>query len=150
MTDKRGVGSRWLGELSRFQVTKKSQLQSKSDQLYADVDFLNKSERRSTAVYLGGFVIELLLKAALRERRSEAAVAALLGRTHDLGELLSKCGEVESELFNPTNARIKGSFDLLANWGVRIRYDPRVPSAAEARDYWGRLTEVRKWLLGKI
>lgn len=142
--------ARWLNELSRFQVSKAEQLREKSNQWFDEVCFLHEHKRRAALVYLGGFVIECMLKSALWQRRHEPAIAVLIGRSHDLHKLLNQLPLIEAKMRTPLADSVRSSFDVLANWTVRIRYNPKRPSPADALDYWGRLKEVRLWLLGEI
>jgi hypothetical protein len=139
----------WLLELSRFAITKPSQLREKSDQWFNEVEFLHEHERWSPLIYLGGFVIECLLKSVLWTRRAEPRAAQLVGRSHDLGQLLAECAALDAEIRKPAFAQVRSAFEFLASWTVRIRYNPKRPSAADARMYWQRLVEVRRWLLGR-
>jgi hypothetical protein len=142
--------SRWLLELARFGVTRQGQLLAKSDQWWTEVDWLIRKRRWAAGVYLGGFVVELLLKAELWPRRAEPRITALLGRSHDLRLLLAHCPRLEEELQRLGGERVRASFDFLGSWSVRIRYNPKQPSADDARDFWRRLAEVREWLRGKF
>jgi hypothetical protein len=138
-----------LRELAHFAVTRPSQLRDKSHQWFDDVQFLHAHQRWGAAIYLGGFVIECLLKAALWPRRAEPRIDRLLWRSHDLGELLAECRHLKADMRQPRFAEVWAAFQFLGNWTVRIRYNPRLPSAREARDFWERLMEVRQWLLGR-
>jgi hypothetical protein len=143
------AASAWLRELSTFSVTKASQLRTKSDQWHADARFLHDSRRYAASVYLGGFVIELMLKAALWPRRREPRIASLLHRSHDLRQLVEECQAIWAEIQKPPHARVLQSLEFLASWSVRIRYNPKQPSADDSADYRRRVELVRTWLRGK-
>lgn len=147
---RRSESAAWLAELGRFSITRAAQLKEKSNQWFDDVQFLHQEARWSAAVYLGGFVIELLLKAALWRRRNEPAIRKLLFSTHELDLLLRHCGDLHAEMNKRGCDAVRSSFSAVTVWSVRIRYNPKRPSAADAGDYLGRIREVRQWLLGKI
>lgn len=136
----------WLDQLGSFVPRSPGQLKTKSDQWFADARFLLSHHRFAAAVYLGGFVIELLLKAMLWPRRAEPPIGAKIFSTHDLFELLELNRVLERALHSPELKSAYDSFQFLANWTVHVRYNPKSPSAEEARDFWRRLEEVRKWL----
>jgi hypothetical protein len=143
------MAKRWLEELARFAITKPSQLREKSNQWFDDADFLHQHCRWSALIYLGGFVVECSLKSVLWPRRTEPRVGRLLWHSHDLGALLAECAALDWEIQKPQFADVLSSFQFLASWTVRIRYNPKRPSAADARAYWQQLKEVRRWLLGR-
>jgi hypothetical protein len=139
----------WLRELARFAISKPSQLREKSEQWFRDTQCLHDHQRWSAVVYLGGFVIECLLKCALWPRRTERRVIRLLWRSHDLYDLLDACPETRTELNKPPFDAVRSSFDFLANWAVRIRHNPKRLSQEEGLEFWRRLKEVRTWLRGR-
>ena len=128
-----------------FRVRKKTQLTTKSDQWFKDAKYLHeKAKRYDAAVYLGGFVVECLLKAALWARRREKQVEVLL-YSHDLTRLL----EVNVSLANRLRAEpqdLYQQFVRVANWNVGIRYNPAAIQKADADDFMRRLKEVQEWL----
>lgn len=144
------MAARWLTELSAFSVEKASQLRAKSDQWFADTEFLFKSKRWASCVYLGGFVIELLLKSELWAQRNDPVIRKLLYSSHDLDQLRLACRRIDAKLSSPLENQIGSRFESLASWSVRIRYNPKIPSAGDAKFFMIRLKEVRKWLIGTI
>ena len=85
----------------------------------ADVEFLYRNGRYAAALYLGGFVVECLLKAALWRRRFEARMRSLLFRSHDLGELLDASVPLPEALSRETQGLTDG-FRVLAGWSVQM------------------------------
>lgn len=141
----------WLTRLGREYTPKRpTQLREKSHQWFEEVRFLSKHDRRAAAVYLGGFVIELLLKSLLWHRRSEPKVGVLLHRLHDLEELLLTATDVSRQLASPANTEVRLGFQRLASWSVRVRYNPAIPSKRELVEFVHDLREVRTWLLGRV
>jgi len=132
-----------------FQVTKKSQLTTKSDQWFADTEYLHKSKRYAAALYLGGFVIECLLKASLWDRRFDAKVRPLLFRSHDLGELREANTALDVQM-QADRLRVHEQFVRLSSWTVRVRYNPKRVATQDAKDFMRRLKEVREWLRPRI
>ena len=134
---------------AKFDVTKKTQLTTTSNQLYDDTKFLYKEgQRYAAALYLGGFVIECLLKAALWKRRQEKPIRRLLF-THDLHKLL----EMNTSLAKALRADRQGlyqQFVRLSTWNVRFRYNPKNIPKSDADDFMRRLKEVRQWLIQKV
>lgn len=151
MQQKRGrIQSTWLDDLSQFAIIRPAQLKEKSGQWFDDAKLLYVHKRYAATIYLGGFVVELLLKAGLWERRSEPEIAALLGRSHDLALLLSSMPVVADEIQKPEWDVVRVGFEHLSSWSVKVRYNPKKPSSSDARQYWRQLSEVRKWLIGRI
>ncbi|MGD2110216.1 MAG: hypothetical protein PVI86_12610 [Phycisphaerae bacterium] len=128
---------------ARFAVTRPSQLVTKSDQWYDDARFLHRSKRYAAAMYLGGFVVECLLKRALWGRRSEPAVRKLFFASHDLAELLDANKDLASRM-QADRTRAYDQFVQLTSWTVRFRYNPRKPHADDARVFMRRLKETRE------
>lgn len=139
----------WLVELRKFSIRKASQLREKSNQLFEDAQFLCEAERWSTFVYLGGIVIERLLKAELWPRRHGPRIARLIYSSHDLAEMLEACPQLQRELERPTKVRVDRCFRGLCDGGVRVRYNPKKPSAEDGNQYRVWLRELRAWLIGR-
>ena len=134
---------------AQFAVSKKTQLTTKSDQWFDDAKFLHvKAKRYGAALYLGGFVIECLLKAALWDRREERRVWDLLF-SHDLTALLELNASLARSLRSDRQNRYE-QFVRLSNWNVRVRYNPRPVRKEDADDFMRRLQEVRQWLRNRI
>jgi hypothetical protein len=131
-----------------FQVTKKSQLTTKSDQWFDDAEHLRKAERYAAALYLGGFVVECLLKASLWDRRFESHVRPLL-YSHDLSALRAANGALDGEM-QADRLGVHEQFVRLSNWTVRVRYNPRKVARQDAEDFMRRLKEVRGWLRSRV
>ncbi|HOW18227.1 MAG TPA: HEPN domain-containing protein [Phycisphaerae bacterium] len=132
----------------RFSLTKKSQLTTKSDQWFDDARFLHQSARYAAALYLGGFVIECLLKAALWERRQEPDVRRLL-YSHELDDLLAALPVLAREMERDP-VGVQEEFVQICNWNVRIRYNPLRVDKRDCDDFVRRLTEVRTWLRDRV
>ncbi len=145
-----------------------AQLRTVADRRFDDAEYLRKSGRNARAngaKYLGGFVIECLLKAKLVEKHrwlqgrrprenlaeAERQLWNLCYRSHDLTELLNHLPEVTSRL---ALAEIigRGSLsqqlkDACDEWTVFARYSPRTATIAQAAEFLNRIKEIRPWLL---
>lgn len=139
-----------LRVLLGFSISRPTQLLEKSHQLFGDVEFLFNSGRDATAIYLSGFVIELMLQAKLFDRRLEPHMATLIYRSHDLDALMAECSVLENDLSSPVYAGVRASFMAIKSWSVRLRYNPKRPSRGDATVYRRHLNEVRNWLNGRI
>jgi hypothetical protein len=110
-----------------------------------DAKALLKVKRYGGAVYLGGYVIECMLKVAICDY---IGVNQLPGQyaMHDLGSLLRTSG-LQEEL--KASAKLLSAFNLVLNWSVNLRYKGTFISADAARKFMQAVTEVREWLLSK-
>lgn len=133
---------------AEFNIRRATQLVTKSDQWFDDVQFLYGSRRYAAALYLGGFVIECLLKARLWPRRFEPKIRPLLF-SHRLGELLKADVNLSSALKSDPHAPYE-QFVHLSTWTVRVRYNPRGIDPQDAAGFLRRLREVRLWLRDRI
>lgn len=132
----------------RFQIARATQLTTKSDQWYEETLLAQQRERYSLTLYLGGFVIECLLKASLWSRRFEPRVRALLFASHDLAALLATNPALSRGLEGDLS--VHSSFVRLTSWHVRFRYNPKRATREDAGEFLRRLREVRLWLRGKV
>jgi HEPN domain-containing protein len=110
-----------------------------------DAKVLLKSKRYSGAVYLGGYVIECMLKVAICDY---LGVSHLPGQyaVHNLELLLSASG-LQKEL--KASLILTEQFDVILKWTVSIRYRGAVIQTEEARKFMKAVLEVREWLLKK-
>lgn len=115
-------------------------------------------------MYLGGFVIELLLKARLlelhpwlqtaRESRglslAQKRIWSLCYRSHDLDEILAFAPDIIRRLQacelqgRPRLREFLSS--VCAEWTIFARYSPRTATMAEACEFLDRIEELRPWL----
>lgn len=144
-----------------------SQLVTVAERRFDDAEALcatGKNKHANGAQYLGGFVIELLMKAQLlrrfenfaRGRRPDQLAAAdqevwnLLNRSHDLREILDRMPDFEA------NVEKRGQRDgqpyrthlrtICATWTVFARYSPRTTTIAEARGWLERIRNLKEVL----
>ena len=107
-----------------------------------DASVLLQKKRYDGAVYLGGYVIECLLKAAIcqwigAERLPERYM------THDLNWLREQAALV-------MEPRLRKSWRDVAIWDVTARYSSQVISAQSARQFINAMEVIRRWLLEVI
>jgi hypothetical protein len=142
------------------------QLRAVADRRYDDAMCLLKSgenARMNGAMYMGGFVVECLLKAILLERHANLqrrvdpatlsetdheAFVLLFG--HALDEMLLFLPEVRKKLAFLRNADGKPlwpAFQVVCEqWTVYARYSPKHATAEDARQFLITVSEARKWL----
>ena len=143
------------------------QLRTVAERRLGDARFLQKSglnARANGAMYLGGFVVECLLKANLLEEHpwlqsagtppehsaSARALWFLCYRWHDLGGMLERLPKL-TERLAPTGQRgqtrmLQSLKSICAQWTIHARYSPRMATIQEANEFISRIEEVRPWL----
>src|SRR2546423_1022905 len=123
---------------------KPSQLRTVAERRFADADALRRTRQNARAnavMYLGGFVLECLLKARMLETygwlqsrgpttAAEARLRSLCYRSHDLAGILASLPDLsrqlaEEDLRRGGRARLLPMLDMLcAEWTVHARYSP--------------------------
>ena len=143
------------------------QLWTVADRRFDDADVLRRTGRNARAngaIYLGGFVIECLLKAQLLaefpwlenasfpEGRSKADqhLWSLCYRSHDLDEILAKLPGIADRL---SRVEQRASIRLLeslksicSQWTIYARYSPHTADIDDARQFLDQLEELKTWL----
>lgn len=139
-----------------------SQMREAARRRHADAWFLVRTGdncRANAAMYLGGFVLECLLKARLVESYSWALknvaspqpeLWSLVYRSHDLGEMLSRLPAVERQMHRHDReygtAVLNTLKQLCGQWTVFARYSPQAATIAQAKEFMRKVTEVKRWL----
>lgn len=141
-----------------------SQLRTVADRRFEDAYYLLKSGRNARAngaMYLGGFVIECLLKALLMEKypwlqnrgRSEGTTKTaereiwyLCYRGHDLERISSKLPEV-TRLLHRSN--LLPSFRNIGAWTIFARYSPYMTEIREASEFLLKVKGLKECLRKK-
>ena len=125
--------------------------------------FESKDPARVTgAMYMGGFVIECLLKALLLDRHrnlqapvdpaklseSDREVFQLLYTSHELEAMLDFLPEVEVKVLTaPEGPALWDRFrTVCAQWTVYARYSPKSARREDARWFLDSIREVKQWL----
>lgn len=144
-----------------------TQLRTVSDRRFDDAQCLLKTgqtARANGAMYLGGFVIECLLKAHLLvvhgwlqttrspegRSTSEQRLWNLCYRSHELDEILDNLPSVTERLQvaerEGHSRLLDGLKKLCGQWTIYARYSPRQADIEDAREFLSRVKEVKKWL----
>lgn len=144
-----------------------AQLRLVAQRRYDDADYLRcsgKNARANGVLYLGGFVIECLLKAKLVEQypavaneRDPAKLAVadrelwnLLNRSHDLTDILNRLPDVRAKMLAVRHrgggvayARLQA---ICNEWTIFARYSTRTETMAFASAFLDNIKELRSWL----
>jgi len=165
----RGTGGGQHGSSSIFQRMRLApgQLRTVADRRFGDAWYLRMSQlnaRANGVIYLGGFVIECLLKASLLEKhrwlqttRSPERLASherhlwlLCYKWHDLQALLEELPEVLTRLklreIQGRPGLIRHLKQICAEWTVFARYSPQSATIGQARDFLEQVREVKTCL----
>lgn len=121
------------------------------------------SARANGAMYMGGFVVECLLKALLLERhpnlqnsvdpaklsKSDAEVHRLL-YGHELDAMLNFLPEVEAKLKGLETLEHRAVWHpflaVCEQWTVYARYSPSHARKSDAEEFLETVKEVKQWL----
>jgi hypothetical protein len=143
------------------------QLRTVAERRYGDAQCLRDSgnnERANGVFYIGGFVIECLLKARLLDQfpfvgkatstqdlpPSDRALWLLIYRSHDLDEMLGYAPDVERkiELADRIDGagRLRKLRAICAEWSIFARYSPHTTTMTKASIFLDDVKELRKWL----
>lgn len=144
-----------------------SQLQTVADRRFEDARYLARSgsnKYANGAMYLGGFVVECLLKALLLKKYPELTspgtiptqsgqwkqLISLVYRSHDLDEMLAKLPEVTHKLLaqgQEGGQRLVTSLKgVCERWSIYARYSPYQVDSQDAAQFLERIKELRPWL----
>jgi len=120
-------------------------LQISNDRL-KDATVLLKNIRYNGAVYLGGYVIECLLKAAICARLRRDTLPSEY-RTHDLDSLMRSSGLFPSMA---ANASLYPQYIRIKVWSVALRYRGTRYDADAAKKFLSAVKKVKQWILEKM
>jgi len=128
------------------QLEKRTTLMQSANERLRDAKVLAKKEnkRYTGAVYLGGYVLECLLKAAICVVQSTERLSARY-LTHELDELLDATG-YRSDI----PREIDRKFADVTFWNVQLRYQGKRYNAGEAQRFLKNVEEIRQWLIEKM
>lgn len=123
-----------------------------------------QNERANGAMYMAGFVIEILLKSRLMEKyprlqttRStdklssrERTVWSLPYRSHDLDEILGHLPDIRQRLLSNqrgTGERLwQNLSEICAQWTVFARYSPKSANMTNADEFLRKIKEIKECL----
>lgn len=144
-----------------------SQLRTVAERRLGDAYYLQKSKlnvRANGTIYLGGFVIECLLKANLLEEHpwlqsvdgpperneSERDLWFLCFRRHDLGSMLDLLPRLAQRLDAAGQGGQSGILSSLksicAEWTIQWRYSTQMATMQQANEFISMIEEVKPWL----
>jgi hypothetical protein len=156
-----------MGKIFERQRLTGSQLQTVADRRFSDAQYLESSgsnARANGVFYLGGFVIECLLKARLVEEyptilsvrdpgslsKPDREIWDLVFRSHDLDAMLARLPSLTRKM---STSRMGGS-DALATlrkicgqWTIFARYSTHTETMEHASRFLGSIKELKKWLM---
>ena len=121
-------------------------LQSLFDVRRVDARVLLKAKRYTGALYLGGYALECLLKAAICQQlnRSHYPVRQARYRTHDLIALKTLCSVVLPIDDDPDAARHFRTINSV--WTVSIRYEGPSLRVTSVRRFLDALDDLGQWI----
>ena len=144
-----------------------TQLRTVADRRFDDAGALRatrQNARANGAMYLGGFVVECLLKARLLEKfqwlqsagspagrsRDEQRLWSLCYRSHDLDEILAQLPEVTERLSRleqrESNRLVQSLKSVCGQWTIFARYSPYNADIDDARRFLDVIEELKPWL----
>jgi hypothetical protein len=143
-----------------------SQLHAVAELRFEDAECLRRSgtaKRANGVFYLGGSVIECLLKARLIQEYPELRsppedrsnwdkqnqeLFNLCYRWHDLSALLDHLPIVREELqrIDPSGQLLRSLIKVCKEWTVYARYSPHTARMSEAEQFLAQIREVKPWL----
>lgn len=142
-----------------------SQLRTVADRRYADATALRdtgKNERANGAMYLGGFVVECLLKASMLQdhpwlksgayphgrSRGDQDLWSLCWRSHDLHEILEHLPTLRIKLasIGKQPSVLQSLSKICGQWTVFARYSPQSAMMSEAKKFLAQIQEIRPWI----
>jgi len=144
-----------------------TQARTVAQRRFEDAEWLRKSGENARAngvFYLGGLVIECLLKAALLERHPDMQrpvavdtlsstgrrVWNLIYRLHGLDEMLAFLPDLQKRLVEKDAKERTNLFRTLksicARWTIFARYSPKTEVMKNAADFLDQVRELKEWL----
>jgi len=156
-----------MGKIFQRERLKASQLRTVAQRRLDDAEWLRKSgdnNRANGVFYLGGFVIECLLKAKMLERypsmrrapspdrmsEQDRRIWYLIYRSHDLDGMLGCLPDLETELVaadrRDGTRRWTTLKSICRSWTIFARYSPRMETMKDAEDFLDDVRELKQWL----
>ncbi len=118
----------------------------------AEAEYL-KEAHPAGAIYLGGYVVECMLKWAICQRKGiiyfddlpdqQLADRLTSARGHDLNFLLDASG---LRLFLESNKPLHKAFTRVSGWSVALRYKPTAGDIRTAVRFLADVRTLRTWL----
>jgi hypothetical protein len=118
----------------------------------AEAEYLEEAHPAG-AIYLGGYVVECMLKWAICQRHGKIYLKDLQdqklserltsARGHDLDFLLGVSG---LRPLLQTNKKLYDAFIQIEKWNVKLRYNPKIGDFRAAFRFLTGVGELRHWL----
>ena len=132
----------------RGRARSESFLQAHQDRL-EDARALFRAKRWGGSIYLGGYVVECLLKASILARQGISVLPVDYWH-HDLERLVDEAG-LRVPLRALLNSEIRQRMTLLHGlWDVTIRYGGKRFVRSQAASALSAVEVIRTWLLGRL
>ena len=120
-------------------LERRSVLMHIAERRRGDVRMLLRNKRYDGAVYLVGYVVECMLKAAICQWIGEERLPERY-MTHDLNWL-------REQAVITMESHLRKQWQNVEIWNVTVRYYSQVISAQSARQFIDAMEVIRKWLL---
>lgn len=131
------------------ETIRKGRLLQAHEERLRDAYVLLRGGRWSGAIYVAGYVIECLLKAAILSRVGLSVLPSRYWH-HDLERLVVDA-HLRRELEAEMSDEMEQCMGLLSRaWDVSIRYQPGAHERCEAEEFLLKMETVRRWLLARI
>jgi hypothetical protein len=156
-----------MSEIFKKVRLRPTQLRTVADRRFDDATALRntgENSRANGAMYLGGFVIECMLKAKLLETfpwlqtagspagrsKSDSHLWSLCYRSHDLDEILAKLPQLMQKLAaleQRSSGRLLQSLkSICSQWTIFARYSPYNADIDDARVFLDQIEGLKPWL----
>lgn len=156
-----------MGKIFRRERLTPAQLRTVAQRRLDDADCLRKTgdnARANGVFYLGGFVIECLLKALMLERypsmqrapspekmsEQDRRIWYLIYRSHDLDGMLPYLPELQRSLREADERegtdRLGWLTAICATWTIFARYSPKMEKMKDAAEFLDRVSDLKEWL----
>lgn len=156
-----------MSDIFRRTSLSPSQARTVARRRLRDAECLEESGENARAngvFYLGGLVIECLLKAELLEKFPEVVspvhskhlsevgkgLNALIFRSHALEEMLAELTDLARDLQQADDRegrrRLKNLRAICSTWTIFARYSPFSETMANAAEFLDRVREIERWL----
>ena len=125
-----------------------------ADKRRVEAGILSKADQPTGAVYLAGYVVEMMLKALLLEntpaKRQESLLEELKRIGHNLTRLLEFYHQRGGSKPPPTVTR---AFTLVGDadqWSSDLRYDPKDVDPGDEETFIEAVDQIYRWVDGRL
>jgi hypothetical protein len=122
-----------------------------ADRRRVEARILFNADQPTGAVYLGGYVVEFMLKALILESSPAQQQDALLDELKRIGHDPTRLLEVVRQRGGTRPpAEVVRAFSLVASWSSEMRYDPSEIDADEAEGFLDAVAMISRWADGRM